>query len=253
MNAEGIDPSFLQLRSLVKSEAQLELALASVPMPQPAAEQVLLRIDAAPINPSDLGVMLAGADVAQAKASGQGARSQVNAPLSAGAMRAIAARVGISTPVGNEGAGLVVGAGSSPNAQALLGKRVAALGGEMYAQYRCIAADQCLVLPADVSAAEGASAVVNPLTALGMVATMRSEGHRALVHTAAASNLGQMLNRLCLKDKVGLVSIVRRQEQVDLLEAAGATHVCSTDSPSFMHDLSEALADTGAAIGFDAW
>lgn len=245
-------PSFLQLRSLVKHTGDLELSLAPVPMPQPTASQVLVRIDAAPINPSDIGVMLAGADIDRARSSGSRVGSKVTAPLSAGAMRAMAARVDISTPVGNEGAGLVVEAGSSQAAQALLGKTVALLGGDMYGQYRCIAADQCLVLPPGLSAAEGASAFVNPLTALGMISTMKSEGHTALVHTAAASNLGQMLNRLCLREKVALVNIVRKQEQADLLKAAGATHVCRSDSLSFMQDLGEALAATGATIAFDA-
>jgi NADPH2:quinone reductase len=167
-------------------------------------------------------------------------------------MKAMAGRVDQSLPVGNEGAGLVVKAGSSPAAQALLGKTVAIIGGAMYAQYRCIAANQCLVLPADASAADGASCFVNPLTALGMVETMKREGHTALVHTAAASNLGQMLNRICLKDGIALVNIVRKPEQAALLREQGAKHVCSTASPTFMDELTDALAATGATIAFDA-
>ena len=155
-------------------------------------------------------------------------------------------------PVGNEGAGVVVAAGASEAAQALLGKTVAVLGGAMYAQYRCIAADQCLVLPAGATPADGASSFVNPLTALGMVETMRREGHSALVHTAAASNLGQMLNRLCMADGVALVNIVRKPEQADLLKAIGAKHVCNAASATFMQDLTDAIAATGAAIAFDA-
>jgi len=154
--------------------------------------------------------------------------------------------------VGNEGAGVVVRAGTTPAAQALMGKTVAILGGSMYTQYRCIKAVQCLVLPPGTTAAEGASCFVNPLTALGMVATMRTEGHQALVHTAAASNLGQMLNRICLKDNVGLVNIVRKAEQVDVLRKAGATYVCNTSSPTFMDELTDALAATGATVAFDA-
>jgi NADPH2:quinone reductase len=155
-------------------------------------------------------------------------------------------------PVGNEGAGVVVEAGSSAAAQALLGKTVAVLGGAMYSQFRCVKAEQCLVLPAGTTAAEGASCFVNPLTALGMVETMRREGHTALVHTAAASNLGQMLNRVCLKDGIGLVNIVRKPEQEALLRASGARHVCNSDSPTFAADLTEALVETGATIAFDA-
>ena len=147
---------------------------------------------------------------------------------------------------------MVVQAGSAPAAQALIGKTVAILGGSMYTQYRCIKAVQCLVLPPGTTAAEGASCFVNPLTALGMVATMRTEGHQAIVHTAAASNLGQMLNRICLKDNVGLVNIVRKAEQVDVLRKAGATYVCNTSSPTFMDELTDALAATGATVAFDA-
>jgi len=154
--------------------------------------------------------------------------------------------------VGNEGAGVVVAAGASAGAQALLGKTVAVLGGAMYAQYRTIRADQCLVLPEGTTPAEGASCFVNPLTALGMVETMRREGHKALVHTAAASNLGQMLNKICLKDGIGLVNIVRKPEQAALLKGIGAQHVCDASAPGFMADLTQALVDTGATIAFDA-
>jgi NADPH2:quinone reductase len=155
-------------------------------------------------------------------------------------------------PVGNEGAGKVIEAGSSPAAQALKGKTVAVLGGAMYSQYRCVNVNQCLVLPEGTTAADGASCFVNPLTALGMVGTMRREGHKALVHTAAASNLGQMLNRLCLADHIGLVNIVRKPEQEELLRAAGASYVCRTDSATFLKDLTDALGATGATIAFDA-
>ena len=155
-------------------------------------------------------------------------------------------------PVGNEGAGVVVRAGTSAAAQALLGKTVAVVGGGMYTQYRCIKAVTCLVLPEGTTPAEGAAWFVNPLTALGMVATMRAEGHKALVHTAAASNLGQMLNKICLKDNVGLVNVVRKAEHVTLLKGIGATHVCNSSAPSFMDDLTEALAATGATVAFDA-
>jgi len=157
-----------------------------------------------------------------------------------------------SLPVGNEGAGVVVRAGSSDRAGALMGKTVAILGGAMYAQYRSIKAAQCLVLPPGTTPAEGADCFVNPLTALGMVETMRLEGHKALVHTAAASNLGQMLNKICLKDRVALVNIVRKPEQVALLKKIGATYVCNSGSPTFMDDLVEALAASGATLAFDA-
>jgi NADPH:quinone reductase len=244
--------SSLQLHSVVQKNGDMQLLLAAVPVPIPGSEEVVVRIDAAPINPSDLGLLLGGADWAGAKTGGTKSRPIVTAPMNPKVLQAMAARIDIPMPVGNEGAGLVVEAGSSDGAQALLGKTVAVLGGAMYSQYRCLGVSQCLALPPGTTAPDGASVFVNPLTALGMVGTMQREGHKALVHTAAASNLGQMLNRLCLADHVGLVNIVRKKEQEDLLKAAGAVHVCRTDSATFMQELTEALVSTGATLGFDA-
>jgi NADPH:quinone reductase len=247
-----IPATALQLRSLVTADQRVELFLDAVEVPEPGATEVLVRVEAAPINPSDLGLLLAGADVSAAAVSGPADRPVVTAPLPDAAMRAMAARVGIPMAAGNEGAGTVVAAGSAPGAQALLGKTVAAAGGAMYAQYRCVDVGLCLELPDGTSAADGASSFVNPMTALGMVETMRLENHIALVHTAAASNLGQMLNRLCIEEQVPLVSIVRRPEQVDLLRAACATYVCNSASPDFMADLTAALTETSATLAFDA-
>ena len=242
----------LQLRSLIKSSGELELSLASVPIPEPEPDQVVVRIEASPMNPSDLGLLFGVADLSSAKASGTRERPVITASVPEKAMKGMAGRLDQSMPVGNEGAGVVVKAGANPHAQALLGKTVAILGGAMHAQYRAIKAKQCLVLPPGTTAAEGASCFVNPLTSLGMVETMRLEGHKALVHTAAASNLGQMLNRICLKDGVGLVNIVRKQAQEDMLRAMGAVHVCNSSAPTFMADLTKALVATGATIAFDA-
>jgi NADPH2:quinone reductase len=242
----------LELRSAVRPDATLELSLVEVPVPAPKANEVLIRVEAAPINPSDLGLLLAGADMSAATVSGPAGNPVVTAVLSSGAMRALAARVGVSLPVGNEGAGTVVEAGSAATAQALLGKTVAVAGGGMYAQYRCVDASVCLELPDGTAARDGASSFVNPLTALGMVATMRREGHSALVHTAAASNLGQMLNKLCIAEGVALVNVVRKPEQEDILRAIGAVHVCNSTSPSFMDDLIDALQATSATLAFDA-
>jgi NADPH2:quinone reductase len=242
----------LQLRSTVKKDGILEISLVSLPTPEPKPEEVIVRVDASPLNPSDQGLLFGGADLNTAKASGTPDRPVVTATVPPAALKAVAGRLDQSLPVGNEGAGVVVQAGSSPAAQALMGKTVAILGGSMYTQYRCIKAVQCLVLPPGTTAAEGASCFVNPLTALGMVATMRAEGHKALAHTAAASNLGQMLNRICLKDNVGLVNIVRKAEQADVLRKAGATYVCNTSSPTFMDELTDALTATGATVAFDA-
>jgi len=244
--------TMLQLRSLIRRSGELELSLASVEVPVPAPDEVLVRIQASPINPSDLGLLLGAADMSTAKASGTAASPIVTASVPDRFMKNMAGRLDESMPVGNEGAGVVVDAGSSPAAQALLGRTVAIIGGAMYSQYRCIKAAQCLLLPEGTTPAEGASCFVNPLTSLGMVETMRREGHSALVHTAAASNLGQMLNKICIKDNISLVNIVRKQEQEDILRALGATYVCNASSPTFMQDLTQALVATGATIAFDA-
>src|ERR1700691_2153194 len=192
----------LQLRSLLKKSGELEISLVSVPTPEPSADEVVVRIEASPINPSDLGLLIGAADMATAKAAGSKEAPVITAAVPEAAMKGMAARLDESMPVGNEGAGVVVKTGSSGAAKALMGKTVPIIGGAMYAQYGTVRARDCLVLPAEPTPAEGASCFVNPLTALGMVETMRREGHKALVHTAAASNLGQMLNRVCLKDEV---------------------------------------------------
>ena len=248
----AIPDTALQLRSLIRSSGELEVSLATVPVPQPGPDEVLVRIEATPINPSDLGLLFGAADMSTTVQGGTASHPVVTARVPDAQMRGMKARVDESMPVGNEGAGVVVKAGDSPAAQALLGKTVAILGGAMYAQYRCMKAQQCLVLPEGTTPAEGASCFVNPLTALSMVETMRLEGHKALAHTAAASNLGQMLNRICLKDGIGLVNIVRSQQQADLLRAAGARYVCDSTSANFMEELTQALAETGATIAFDA-
>jgi NADPH:quinone reductase-like Zn-dependent oxidoreductase len=250
--ADGNQGVGLQLRSLVKASGELELSLAKAPIPQPAEDEILVRIEGTPINPSDLGLLLGPADLSTATVTGAGDEAVVTAKIPPQLMRMLAGRVDQSLPVGNEGAGTVVDAGSSSEAQALVGRTVAILGGAMYAQYRTVKAADALALHDDATAADGASCFVNPLTALGMVETMKLEGHTALVHTAAASNLGQMLNRICLKDGVALVNIVRSPAQAKLLRDAGAHHVCDTSAPSFMDDLIAALAATGATIAFDA-
>lgn len=241
-----------QLRSLVAREGELQLSLTTGDTPQPGEREVLVRVEAAPINPSDLGLLLAMADVSQAVAGGSSDEPTVTAPIAEPVMRSLAARVGQAMPVGNEGAGVVVAAGSSPEAQALLGRRVGFLGGATYAEYCLASPRMCLPLPDGAGSADGASSFVNPLTALGMVETMRREGHTGLVHTAAASNLGQMLNRICLADEVPLVNVVRRPEQAQLLRDQGAVHVCDSSAPTFEADLVAALRATGATIAFDA-
>ena len=242
----------LQLRSTITRTGELILSLAAVPVPVPGADEVLVRVEASPINPSDLGLLIGPADIGQAKVTGSGADTILTAPVSAAALTALAARIDIPMPVGNEGAGTVIDAGSDPAAQALIGRMVAIIGGAMYAQYRCVKAADCLVLPPGASAESGASCFVNPLTALGMVETMRREGHTALVHTAAASNLGQMLNRICQKDGIDLVNIVRSADQESLLRGMGAKYVVDSTKPDFIDALTQALTVTGATLAFDA-
>jgi NADPH:quinone reductase-like Zn-dependent oxidoreductase len=242
----------LQLRSLIKKSGELEISLASVPIAEPSADEVVVRVEASPINPSDLGLLVGAADMTSAKASGTKDAPVITAKVPEVAMRAMAARLDESMPVGNEGAGVVIKTGSSDAAKALMGKTVAMIGGAMYAQYRTIRAGDCLALPAGITPAEGASCFVNPLTSLGMVETMRREGHKALVHTAAASNLGQMLNKICLKDGIDLVNIVRSAQQAEILHKIGAKHVIDSTAPTFMADLTAALVETGATLAFDA-
>jgi NADPH:quinone reductase-like Zn-dependent oxidoreductase len=242
----------LQLRSLIKNSGELEISLAQVAIPEPAENEVVVRVEASPINPSDLGLLVGAADMSSAKASGTRDAPVITAKVPQAAMKAMAGRLDEAMPVGNEGAGVVIKTGSSDAAKALMGKTVAMIGGAMYAQYRTIRAADCMVLPAGVTPAEGASWFVNPLTSLGMVETMRREGHKALVHTAAASNLGQMLNKICLKDGIGLVNIVRNSQQAEILRKLGAKYVVDSSAPGFMDDLTGALVETGATLAFDA-
>lgn len=240
----------LELRSLVKQNGELELSLVEVPIPALKPDEILIRVEAAPLNPSDLVLLVGAADMTTAKASGSAERPVITATIPPKFMKAMSARAEQSLQVGNEGAGEVVAAGSET--QALVGKKVAVIGGAMYAQYRVAKAAHCLVLPEGASSADGASCFVNPLTALGMVETMRLEGHTALVHTAAASNLGQMLNRICLKDGIELVNIVRKPEQAAILREIGARHIVDSSAPTFQEDLTQALIATGATLAFDA-
>ena len=242
----------LQLQSLITKAGKLEVFLAKVPVPELGPGDVLIKIEGAPINPSDLGLLFGPADMKTIKVSQKDGRPYLSADVPADALAGLAGRLDIPMPVGNEGAGTVIKTGDSPEAKALLNKKVAALGGAMYAELRVAPADQCLVLPADASAMDGASSFVNPVTALGMVWTMKAEGHHALVHTAAASNLGQMLVRICKKDGVPLVNIVRKPEQVTLLKGMGAEYVVDSASSTFIEDLTSALIATDATIAFDA-
>jgi NADPH:quinone reductase len=244
----------LQIRSLLKTNGELELSLGEFEVPQPADGEVLVRVEAAPINPSDQALLFAGSnlDLNTLRATGSASRPVVTAQVPTGGLRNMAARLGQSLPIGNEGCGVVVAAGHSPAAQALLGKTVGVRGGAMYSQYRAVPVEMCLVLPDGTESADGASSFVNPLTALAMVETMRNEGHRALVHTAAASNLGQMLNRICLEDGIDLVNVVRKAEQAALLRSQGAKFVVDTSAQDFEEALLAAIDATGATIAFDA-
>ena len=242
----------LELRSTLTDDGVVTLGIRDTDVVEPTEDQVVVRVEAAPINPSDLGMMFAGGDASAGLPGGDGGHGAVAVPVTAAAIAAQQARLGKPMPVGNEGGGVVVAAGSSPAAQALLGKTVGFLSGNAYAQYRTLHVSQCLAMADGTDPADAAAAFVNPLTALGMVETMRSEGHTALVHTVGASNLGLMLNRICLDDGVGLVNIVRKPEHVDQLRSLGAQHVVDSSADTFVNDLTDALRATGATIAFDA-
>jgi NADPH:quinone reductase-like Zn-dependent oxidoreductase len=242
----------LQLRSLLKKSGELELSLANIPTPEPGDDEVVVRVEATPINPSDLGLLIGPADMSTAKVSGTKEQPVVTAKMPEAVMRTMSARLDQSLPVGNEGAGTVIRTGASDAAKALMGKTVSMIGGAMYAQYRTIKVRDVMELPPGTTAADGASWFVNPLTALGMTETMRRENHKALVHTAAASNLGQMLNKVCIADGVSLVNIVRNDEQARILTDIGAKYVVDSSKPDFRNELTEMLFETGATIAFDA-
>lgn len=241
-----------QIQSKITSGGQLEISIEQVDMPTPGASEVVVRMEAAPINPSDMGPLFGPADIRQAKRTDAGGRVVLSAPVPEKRLGMVASRFDMSIPVGNEGAGIVIAAGEDAAAQALMGKTVAVLSGSAYSQYCCVPVASCLPHNDGTTPRDAASSFVNPLTALGMVETMKLEGHTALVHTAAASNLGQMLNKICLNDGVELVNIVRNDEQTAILKAIGAKHICDSSKESFMDDLVDALAETGATLAFDA-
>ena len=242
--------SGFELRSLITSDGTLRVTLDPNAVGEPDEGEVIVRVEATPINPSDLGLLLGPADLSTLKAEGTPERPVLTAHVPHDRLAVVASRLDEAMPVGNEGAGTVVRA--APDQQHLIGRTVGMIGGGMYAQYRRIAARDCIVLPEGATAAEGASLFVNPLTALGFVETMRMEGHKAIVHTAAASNLGQMLVRICQADGIPLVNIVRSGDQERMLRGLGAVHVVNSSEADFREKLDEAIATTGATIGFDA-
>lgn len=250
--AADVPSTCLELRSTLGDDGFVTLAVGETTVTPPGDDEVVVRIEAAPINPSDLGMLFAMADIGAVEPVERDGHPGVRAPLSPGALAAQSARVGKAMPAGNEGGGTVVAAGSSAAAQALLGRVVGFLSGNAYAQYRTVNVASCLPMADGTDPADAAAAFVNPLTALGMVETMSAEGHTALVHTVGASNLGLMLNRICRADGIALVNIVRKPDHVDLLRAEGAEHVVNSSADSFRDDLIEALRATGATIAFDA-
>ena len=240
-----------EIRSKATSDGNIELSIAKVEKPVPGDDEVLIEVQASPINPSDLGLLLSfAADVQNINVTGSGDDTVATMPVHPALMGSLKPRLDESMPVGNEGAGVIIDAGI--NAKDLIGKTVGLAGGAMYSQYRCVPAASCLVMDEGTTSKQAASSFVNPLTALAFVETMKMENHTALVHTAAASNLGQMLVKICKDDGIQLVNIVRKQEQVDLLKSIGAEYVCNTSDESFMDDLVTALVETGATLGFDA-
>lgn len=238
------------VRTQVREDGHLLLSFETVQISPPARDEIVVEMMAAPLHPADIGLLLGPADLSSAVVSGQGANRTLSAKIPPERMGLLATRLGRALPVGNEGAGVVIEAGE--NLHHLVGKNVAVMGGAMLTQYRKVPISDALVMPDGVPVEAGAAVLINPLTALAMLETMRNEGHTALVHTAAASSLGQMLNRICVEDGIALVNVVRRPEQAELLKSQGARYVCDSSSPDFVAELSAQLAETGATIAFDA-
>ncbi len=240
-----------EIRSEITSEGKLNLSIVTSDVPTPNDDEVLIKVEASPINPSDLGLLISfAADLDSISSQGSGDDTVTTMGIHPGLMQSMKPRIDKSMKVGNEGGGVIVDAGK--NVKKLIGKTVGVAGGAMYSQYRCLPAMSCLVMNEGTTSAEAASSFVNPLTALGFTETMKLENHSALVHTAAASNLGQMLVKICLADDIPLVNIVRKEEHVELLKNLGAKHICNTSDENFMKNLIDCLVETGATLGFDA-
>ncbi len=240
-----------EIRSEVTKEGKLNLSIAVIDKPVPKDDEVLLQVEASPINPSDLGLLISfAADLSSISSEGNGDDTVTSMNIHPGLLKTMGPRLDKSMKVGNEGGGIVIDAGK--NAKEMIGKTVGVAGGAMYSEFRCVPAMSCLVMEEGTSPREAASSFVNPLTALGFIETMKLENHTALIHTAAASNLGQMLIKICKADSVPLINIVRKKEHVDLLQDLGAQYVCNMSEESFMEDLISAIVETGATLGFDA-
>lgn len=242
----------LQIHSRLGRDGTLCLSLDETVTPALESNEVLIAVEAAPINPSDLLTLFPGGEHGQLHAELVAGRPQLTTTLPPSVSEAFAGRFDMPLPVGLAGSGTVVAAGD--NAQSWLGQRVTALSLSLgfFSQYCKVTTAECAILPDNVSFEEAADVFCNPMTALGIVETVKLEGHAAFIHTAAASNLGQMLVKICREDGIELVNIVRRQEQVELLRDLGAKYICNSSAPGFAEDLVKAIEQTGAMLAFDA-
>lgn len=235
-----------QLFTTLSADGKLTLELSEETFPEPTGNQVLVKMEAAPINPSDLAILTSAADFENAEYAPGKVVADMPEPFLSGQK----GRHGQRLESGNEGAGTVVATGDGDMAKALMGQRVACVPGHAFSQYAIADAMMCLPL-GEHSSEVGASSFVNPMTALGFVETAKAEGHDAIIHLAAASNLGQMLNKICLEDGMKLVNIVRKESHVELLKGIGATHIVNSSDDDYMSQLRAAISETGAFLGFD--
>lgn len=242
----------LEVWSRTVGSGAVELSLEDASVAEPVDDEVVIEVRAAPINPYDLRLMIGAADPATAVAVGTRDRPVTRLQIPEAPGRIVQRDAQSAHRAGAEGYGRVIRAGSASEARALLGQSVAVWASGLYSRYCKVHASECLPLPASTEPAAGAGALLNPLTAQAMVETMRAEGYAALLNSAAGSNLGRTLRKLCCADGIELINVVRSEAQAQALRAEGARHVCISSAPGFAEDLTACLRIAGPTLSFDA-